>query len=42
MGQDIELRHIVISPKVSSKAVSEAKEKNRCYKSKNCKWRNYF
>lgn len=27
MGQDIELRHIVISPKVSSKAVSEAKEK---------------
>jgi len=27
MGQDIELRHIVISPKVSSKAVAEAKEK---------------
>ncbi len=27
MGQDIELRHIVISPKVSQKAVAEAKEK---------------
>lgn len=34
MGQDIELRHIVISPKVSSKAVAEAKEKMESIRTK--------
>lgn len=34
IGQDIELRHIVISPKVSSKATSEALEKIESIKAK--------
>ena len=34
IGQDIELRHIVISPKVSSKATSEASEKIEGIKAK--------
>jgi peptidyl-prolyl cis-trans isomerase SurA len=34
IGQDIELRHIVISPKVTSKATSEALEKIESIKSK--------
>lgn len=34
MGQDIELRHIVISPKVSPKAITEAKEKIEAIRTK--------